>query len=94
MTEDQDLNVLRTRVSELEAENAVLQRVTQDVAPSGSRGRSRLRIAIAALLISVSVILAPVAVIGTWARTQLVDTDAFVQTFAPLASEPAVESAR
>lgn len=92
MTEDQDLNVLRTRVSELEAQNAALQQATQQVATSGSRGRSRLRVAIAALLIAISVILAPVAVIGTWARAQLVNTDTFVQTFAPLASEPAVQS--
>ncbi len=92
MTDDQDLTALRTRVSELEAENRALQQASSDAATSGSRGKARLRVAIAALLIAISVILAPVAVIGTWARAQLVDTDKFVQTFTPLASEPAVQS--
>ncbi|MFT3970846.1 MAG: hypothetical protein QM695_11370 [Micropruina sp.] len=92
MTEDQDPNALRARVSELEAENRAPRQASSDATPSGSRGKARVRVAIAALLIAISVILAPVAVIGAWVRAQLVDTDTFVQTFTPLASEPAVQS--
>lgn len=66
--------------------------MTDDQRPTATGSRARFRTAVAALLIAVSVILAPVAVIGTWARAQLVDTDRFVQTFAPLAAEPAVQS--
>lgn len=44
------------------------------------------------MLILVSVLLAPIAVLGIWARTQLVDTDRFVETFAPLADKPEVQA--
>ncbi len=46
----------------------------------------------AVVLVVVALLLAPVAVISAWARIQLVDTDQFVATFAPLAEEPAVQS--
>ena len=44
------------------------------------------------MLVVVALLLAPVAVITAWARIQLVDTDQFVATFAPLAEEPAVQA--
>lgn len=66
--------------------------MSQHQDPAVASPRARLRTVIAALVIAVSVILAPVAVVGTWARGQLVDTDRFVQTFAPLAGDPAVQS--
>ena len=47
---------------------------------------------IAALLIFVGVVFAPIAVVGTWARTQFLDTDRFVSTFAPLAQEPEIQA--
>jgi hypothetical protein len=40
----------------------------------------------------VGLLLAPVAVVSAWARLQLVDTDRFVATFAPLVDDPAVQS--
>ncbi|OJX97715.1 MAG: hypothetical protein BGO96_12285 [Micrococcales bacterium 73-15] len=57
--------------------------------PTTSRGR--VRGAVAAVLLVVSVLLAPVATLGTWARVQLVDTDRFVETFAPLVEDPGVQ---
>ncbi len=66
--------------------------MSQHQDPAAASSRARLRTVIAALLIAVSVVLAPVAVLGSWARTQLVDTDSFVHTFAPLAGDPAVQS--
>lgn len=59
--------------------------------PSRSAG-SRIRAALAGVLIVLSAILAPVAVVGAWARLELVDTDRFVATFAPLAQEPEVQA--
>ncbi len=56
------------------------------------RWASRLRAVVASLLIVVGLALAPVAVVGSWARTHLVDTDRFVSTFAPLADDPAIQN--
>ena len=50
-----------------------------------------MRRIIAVVLLAVSVLLAPVAVLGAWARITLLDTDHFVATFAPLASQPDVQ---
>lgn len=44
------------------------------------------------MLLVVAALLAPVAVLGSWARFQLVDTERFIATFAPLAEDPAVQS--
>lgn len=33
----------------------------------------------------------PTAVVTVWARTQLLDTDRYVQTVAPLADDPVIE---
>lgn len=85
-----ELTALRAQVAELQESNAALTQAAQR-RPEGRRSAS-LRAAVAAVLIVVSVILTPVAVLGTWARVQLVDTDRFVQTFAPLAEQPAVQS--
>jgi hypothetical protein len=91
---------LQTRIAELEAENARL-RETADLGIAGAappvasarpprRGRGRTAGAIALVLIGL--LLAPVAVVSAWARLQLVDTDRFVATFAPLAEDPAVQA--
>lgn len=64
-------------------------------ASSDDRASSRgglWRSILAALLIGVSVIAAPIAVLGSWARIQLVDTERFVRTFAPLADDPGVQA--
>lgn len=50
-----------------------------------------MRSVVGALLLVVSIVVAPVAAIGTWARLQVVDTERFVQTLAPLASDPGVQ---
>ncbi len=38
-------------------------------------------------------ILAPLTVVATWAHDQIGDTDAFLETVTPLASDPAVQNA-
>lgn len=47
---------------------------------------------LATVLILIGAILAPVAVVASWAKVQLTDTDAFVAAYAPLAKDPAVQS--
>ena len=95
MTEDRT----RGAVAQLEAENARAARRCHG--HSGSRRgprrgsgaaapakRARGRTAAAIVLVVIGLLLAPVAVISGWARLELVDTDRFVATFAPLAEEP------
>lgn len=77
-----ELEDLRARVRELEQENAGLR------AP---RRRPRVVGVVAVVALVLAVLLAPVAALGTWARLQLVDTDRFVATFAPLAEDPDVQ---
>lgn len=54
------------------------------------RGRSGLVVAVLVLL---TLTATPVALVGTWARTTLLDTDDWVRTVGPLASDPHVRSA-
>ncbi|MFJ3336335.1 hypothetical protein [Streptomyces sp. NPDC086766] len=53
----------------------------------------RTRRAGASLLLVVTLVLAPLAVVAAWVHSQVFDTDRYVQTVAPLASEPAVQNA-
>jgi hypothetical protein len=94
-------DALRTRIAELEAENARLRSVstTDDTAPVPPAAsapprekRHRGRTVAAVMLVIVGLLLAPVAVISAWARLQLVDTDRFVATFAPIGEDPDVQA--
>ena len=92
MNDGAQLAELRARVAQLERENTQLRE-----APAGAGGEPasrvgrRIRSALAVILVVASVLLAPVAVLGTWARVQLVDTERFTATFAPLAQEATVQ---
>ncbi len=89
-TEDQA--VLLARLQLLETENARLRAQTGDAAaprPRRKVGRSTA----AVVLILVGALLAPVAVVGSWARGLMVDTDRYVDTVAPIAEDPLVQSA-
>lgn len=79
MDEDAELQALRARVAELEQ--------TREEKPR-RRGRS----IVSAVALVLAALLVPIAVLGTWARLQLVDTDRFVATFAPLAEDPDVQA--
>lgn len=97
MGERADNDALTERIAELEAENLSLKKradstVNATSEGTGTRSKGRLRSVAAVLLILCASLLAPVSVIGTWVRAQLVDTDRFVQTFAPLAEKPEVQS--
>lgn len=81
---DDDAEALRIRIAELEAENEGLR--------SPKRRRITTRGVFAVIVLTLCVILAPVVVLGTWTRLELVDTDRFVATFAPLADKPEVQT--
>jgi len=94
---------LLQRLSALEAENAALRQqvaadpnATQPLPPAevppAKHHRSWAWTLLAVVLIVVGAILAPVAVVASWAKVQLTDTDSFVATYAPLAKDPGVQA--
>ncbi|SQD97913.1 putative integral membrane protein [Parafrankia sp. Ea1.12] len=52
----------------------------------------RLRTAGASVLLLVAALLAPLGVVAAWADTTVSDTDRYVETVAPLATDPAVQN--
>ncbi|MFI1970472.1 hypothetical protein [Streptomyces cinnamoneus] len=51
----------------------------------------RARYVCASVLLVLAFVLAPLAVLATWVNSQVSDTDRYVQTVAPIASEPSVQ---
>jgi hypothetical protein len=60
---------------------------------SGHRARRWGRTSAAVVLIVLGVLCAPLSVVAVWAKSQITDTDRYVQTVAPLASDPAIQAA-
>lgn len=58
---------------------------------TGVRKRSWWWTVLAVVLITVGALIAPFAVVASWARVALTDTDRFVATYAPLAEDPEVQ---
>ena len=48
---------------------------------------------VAGLLVTIAALLAPLSVLSTWASGQIQDTDRYLATVAPLASDPDVQAA-
>ncbi len=89
MSDTQEVQELRARVAELEA-----QLSTAGPPPARTSRRTSPWWAVSsAVLITLACILAPLSVVSVWASTQLSNTDAYVQTVAPLADDPAVQDA-
>jgi hypothetical protein len=63
------------------------------VAGPGPVSRQRWRTILAVVLIVVGCVLAPLAGVAVWARNQVTNTDRYVRTVAPLASDPAIQAA-
>lgn len=85
-----DLDALQERIDRLEQENARLRGLDPTAVAPARRGRWRA--VLSALCIALATVLVPVSIVGTWARVQLVDEARFVETFAPLAADPAVQA--
>jgi hypothetical protein len=63
------------------------------VATAERTGRQRWRTILAALLIVVACVLAPLSVVAVWTKNQVTNTDRYLRTMAPLASQPAIQRA-
>jgi hypothetical protein len=89
MTDAVEIQRLKARVAELEAER---------VPPAGgdgttaTGGRRIWRSIASAVLLTLACILAPVSVVAVWANTQVSDTDRYVQTISPLIDDPSVQA--
>lgn len=89
MSEASEVERLRARVAELEAE------LTKEN-PTPRRGTTRRSVwwaVSSAVLITIACVLAPLSVASVWASTEISDTEQYVATVAPLADDPAVQSA-
>ncbi len=62
-------------------------------APPARRRRHWVRATFAVVLITLGVILAPLAVVAHWAQRELTDTDVYLATIVPLGTDPVVQSA-
>jgi len=82
---------LRAEVAELKGELAQ----ASETAPAGAPGARTgwWRTAVAAVCITLAALLAPLSVLAIWAHDQVSDTDSYLATVAPLASDPAVQNA-
>ncbi|MFJ6756286.1 hypothetical protein ACIQNK_14875 [Streptomyces sp. NPDC091273] len=79
--ERSELEHLRTRVAALEANKAARE------------PHHRWKSFFAALLIIIGCVLAPLAAVAAWASSEVGDTDRYVATVAPLASDPDIQAA-
>ena len=77
-----DLTALRARIAALEAG-----------AETARPPRHRLRSFCAALLVIIGCVLTPLGIVASWTSDIVGDTDRYVQTVTPLASDPAVQEA-
>jgi hypothetical protein len=95
MAQDGTTQTDADRIRELEAEVARLQAQSSDAgsATTPIAKPSKWRSFWSAVCITLAVILAPLSVVAVWARGEVTDTERFVATVAPLASEPAIQQA-
>ena len=92
---EEELTRLRNEVAELRAQLAS-QPETPSAAtpePADQTRRGWWRPVVVTVLVLVAGILAPASIVATWARDEVSNTDRYVQTVAPLADDPAVQSA-
>ncbi|MCY1159642.1 MAG: hypothetical protein MOP51_2667 [Citricoccus sp.] len=87
----------REELIRLRAEVAALRAArgpdTTAASQPGTGWKARLRTVGATILIILGSILAPLSVVATWLDTQVTDTDAYVETVAPLIDDPALQQA-
>jgi hypothetical protein len=85
----------RAELERLRAEVATLRSRTRPEAVATGRvaARQRWRTIVAVLLIVLGCALVPLAGVAVWARNQVTNTDRYVATVAPLASDPAIQNA-
>ncbi len=89
---DADLESIKRRLAELELENAKLMEAREKEASQVHKRHFSWRTFGSVLLIVLATVLAPLATVTGWAKSELVNERDFVATFAPLASEPTVQA--
>jgi hypothetical protein len=94
LTEDEraELERLRAEVASLRLQARTPEAAAGAAVP-GRAARQRWRIVAATLLIVLGCVLAPLAGVAVWARNQVTNTDRYLATVAPLASDPAIQNA-
>src|SRR5687768_8797353 len=90
-----ELERLRAEVANLRAQASPVTAadIDQPVVPTPRPRRQRWRSVVATLLIVIGCILAPISVVAVWTKNLVTDTDRYVATVAPLASDPAIQNA-
>lgn len=86
----EELERLRAEVAELRAATGA---GAGTVPGRPSRWRRIGRSTLAILLIAIGCALTPLSVVSVWARGEVTDTERYVQTVTPLASDPAIQQA-
>jgi hypothetical protein len=94
LTEDEraELERLRAEVASLRLQ-ARKPEAEAGAAVPGRAARQRWRTVVATLLIVLGCALAPLAGVAVWARNQVTNTDRYLATVGPLASDPAIQNA-
>src|SRR5688500_17379013 len=89
-----ELERLRAEVADLRSQAAAAPPPAEPpvAAPPRPR-RQRWRSVVATLLIVIGCMLAPISVVAVWTKNLVTDTDRYVATVQPLASDPAIQSA-
>jgi hypothetical protein len=91
-----ELERLRAEVTSLRAQAQGRTQVLPEggAAPPGRPPRQRWRTVVATvLLIVLACVLAPLSAVAVWTRNQVTNTDRYVATVAPLANDPAIQTA-
>jgi hypothetical protein len=88
-----ELERLRVEVAALRAQARPAGGGEPPGRPGAGGGRQRWRTMVAILCIVVACVLAPLSVVAIWTRNQVTNTDRYVATVSPLASDPAIQAA-
>ncbi|MHC9046845.1 hypothetical protein ACYX8G_19850 [Microbacterium saperdae] len=91
LAELRETNAELTRALEQERARSTVAHTQKRIAPRENRRGGWGWTLLSTTLIVVGALLSPVAIVSTWAHDELTDTALFVDTFAPLAKEPAVQ---
>ncbi|MFN8126673.1 MAG: hypothetical protein U0R64_09230 [Candidatus Nanopelagicales bacterium] len=93
MAEDSQDEVQRLQHEVEELQEQLAEAESHATAPVAKEPRHRMRSFWSAVLIIVACILAPLSVVAVWAKGEVTDTDRYVATVAPLASDADIQAA-
>ena len=91
-----ELERLRAEVADLRSQAAAAPVVSDQIVappPAARPHRQRWRSVVATLLIVIACIMAPLAGVAVWSKNLITNTDRYVTTVAPLARDPAIQTA-